>query len=127
MNIKRFNESKSIITFQQLLDMIDKNEIDVVNTDKESLGEYLERLSRYNKGKDFFKEPIMNVRQRDNLIEVGEDFCIVLNESGEPIALIGEYELCNSFIFNNVVICPGHDSITCYDLTDGSHKTTHIR
>jgi hypothetical protein len=47
-------------------------------------------------------------------VEIGDSFLIVFEE-GKPSVIIGEYELCNSFEFGDVVICPGHDSITCYN------------
>lgn len=56
-----------------------------------------------------------------------EDAILVFDEAGNPEAYLEEYELSNPFAFRNILVLPGHDSITCYDIETRKSETFHIR
>jgi hypothetical protein len=87
---------------------------------KELVRRYIDMLIRYNPTKDILNSTIG--REREGLVSMGENFVFLF-----PDILIGEYELSNPFIFGDVVVCPGHDSITCYNKVTGEHKIAYIR
>jgi hypothetical protein len=140
-HLKKYNESTehpTPYTWDELIYIINNNEVSFVNCEKgdiiEWIENYLTRISNptnstkpwYNP--DINTSPISNpYRRGGNLIDVGNENVLVLGSDGKPSAIIGEYEMSNPFIFDDVVIVPGHDSITCYNMKTGKHITSHIR
>jgi hypothetical protein len=120
--IKRFNESleSGVPTHAELLNLVKNGNIKLINAEEDSIEDYINMLIKYNKNKDILKSPIGI--ERNGLIQLGESFVFL-----HPNIIIGEYELLNPFTFGEVVICPGHDSITCYDKKTGESKTSYIR
>lgn len=118
--IRRFNDDKGVPTYAELLDMIHDGSIKMINVEESDVKSYVDMLIKYNKNKDIPNSPIG--RDRGGLIEIGENFVFVA-----PDVLIGEYELCNAFTFGDIVVCPGHDSITCYNKVTGQSKRAYIR
>lgn len=58
--------------------------------------------------------------------EGGAEFvCIV--KDGEIEVAIYEYEITNPFVFGDVIVVPGHDSITCFNYKTGEDKVGYIR
>jgi hypothetical protein len=92
----------------------------------ESIKGFLNRnLKRFP---DVNTEPIEDPKRiRDGISEVGYNHVVVFDEKLAPVALITEYEMMNPFVFGDVVIVPGRDSITCYDKSTGEFKREHIR
>jgi len=58
--------------------------------------------------------------------EGGAEFVLIVKDGKIEVA-ISEYEISNPFVFGDVVIVPGHDSITCYNLKTGESTTEYIR
>jgi hypothetical protein len=58
--------------------------------------------------------------------EEGREFVLIVKDGKIEVA-ISEYEISNPFVFGDVIIVPGHDSITCYNLKTGEHTTEGIR
>jgi hypothetical protein len=58
--------------------------------------------------------------------EGGAEFVLIVKDGKIEVA-ISEYEISNPFVFGDIVIVPGHDSITCYNLKTGESTTEHIR
>ncbi len=149
-HIKKYNEAVEnpnlIPKYQDIIDMIDANQLKIINTTGDSVKEYIINSYQRNiptgldngsttsiRRDSMLDRPIdpYMLRRRGNgghiqLASLDEAFCVVV-ENGTPSAIIREYELMNPFLFGSVVICPGHDSITCYDIETGESKTSHIR
>jgi hypothetical protein len=134
-NFNESADSNSAPTYQDIVDMLESDKINLVGCDKSDIIEYINRMENYNKDRfpNFMQKPFGDSPRYKNslqdsvyLEEIGDSYCVVI-ESGKPSVIIQEYELMNPFIFNNIVICPGHDSITCYDLKTKETKTGHIR
>ena len=58
--------------------------------------------------------------------EGGAEFTLIVKDGKIEVA-ISEYEISNPFVFGDVVVVPGHDSITCYNLKTGESTTEYIR
>lgn len=134
-HLKKYNESTDnpdmLPTYQDILDMIAAKQLKFVNCDEDRITSHINRVKDYNSERfpNFLERPISTyARTNDSvyLISMGDSFCVVV-ESGTPTTIIGEYELFNPFLFGEIVICPGHDSITCYNMETGESKTGHIR
>jgi len=54
------------------------------------------------------------------------EFALIVKDGRIEVAIY-EYEISNPFIFGDVVIVPGHDSITCYNSKTGESTTEEIR
>lgn len=129
-HLKNFNEGNESnqLTYKDILDLVEKDLIKLINIEKGVIIDYINRMVDLNLKRrkvNILNNPIGR-GQKEELVEVGEEFVIVIDEY-KPSVIIGEYELCNAFQFGDVVICPGHDSITCYNKTTGEHTTSHIR
>ena len=139
-HIKQFNEASDsnpnlLPTYQDIIDMIDAKQLKMINCDEESIKKYINRIVEMNKERkpNLINEPFDTYMLRrggdingTQLASLFDSYCVVV-ENGVPTAIISEYELMNPFIFGDVVICPGHDSITCYNIETGGYKTGHIR
>lgn len=134
-HLRRFNEADEnpnmLPTYQDILDMIAAKQLKLVNCDEQRIIESINRMKEYNRERfpNFLERPITTYARTSEpvyLISLGGSYCIVV-ESGTPTTIISEYELINPFIFGDIVICPGHDSITCYNMETGESKTGHIR
>lgn len=139
-HIKQFNEASdsnpnSLPTYQDIIDMLDAKQLKTIKCDEEDIKKYISRIIEMNKEKkpNLINEPFdpyMLRRGGDTngtqLASLFDSYCVVV-ENGVPSVIISEYELMNPFIFGDVVICPGHDSITCYNIETGESKTGHIR
>ena len=58
--------------------------------------------------------------------EGGAEFVLIVKDGKIEVA-ISEYEIMNPFVFGDVIVVPGHDSITCYNLKTGESTTEYIR
>ena len=58
--------------------------------------------------------------------EGGAEFVLIVKDGKIEVAIY-EYEIMNPFVFGDVVVVPGHDSITCYNLKTGESKQGYIR
>jgi hypothetical protein len=58
--------------------------------------------------------------------EGGAEFVLIVKDGKIEVAIY-EYEISNPFVFGDIVIVPGHDSVTCYNLKTGESTTEHIR
>jgi len=139
-HIKQFNEASDsnpnlLPTYQDIIDMLDAKQLKTINCDEEDIKKYINRIIEMNKEKkpNLVNEPFdpyMLRRGNDSngtqLASLFDSYCVVV-ENGVPSVIISEYELMNPFIFGDVVICPGHDSITCYNIETGESKTGDIR
>lgn len=125
-HVSKFNENvgDNGVTYGDLLELVESDELKLINTSKTGVQKYIKALIELNlnrRNKDITNDPLRI--NRSGIIEIGEEYAFLPNEK----VLIGEYELYNSFIFGDVVICPGHDSITCYNLNTGEHVRQYIR
>jgi hypothetical protein len=58
--------------------------------------------------------------------EGGSEFVLIVKDGKIEVAIY-EYEISNPFVFGDIVIVPGHDSVTCYNLKTGESTTEYIR
>lgn len=58
--------------------------------------------------------------------EGGAEFVLIVKDGKIEVA-ISEYEIMNPFVFGDIIVVPGHDSITCYNFKTGEDKTGQIR
>ena len=58
--------------------------------------------------------------------EGGAEFVLIVKDGKIEVA-ISEYEIMNPFVFGDVIVVPGRDSITCYNLKTGESTTEYIR
>ena|ERR1022692_2102483 len=139
--MKKFTESlgsKTKTTWRQFLKMIEDDEIQLVNYNKEEVINQISNKIEFNKTRNGFDLLDIEVgrntpqdRIRDGISQF-DDFVIVYDPTtididNTPIAIIGEYELSNPFVFGDIVICPGHDSVTVYNKETKEHKKGYIR
>lgn len=136
-NLKRFNQLNEadnpnmLPTYQDILDMLEAKQLKLVRCESQHVIDDINRTKGYNEERfpNFLERPITTYARTEDpiyLISLDTSYCIVV-ESGVPTTIIREYELFNPFIFNDIIICPGHDSITCYNIETGESKTGHIR
>ena len=128
MKIRKVNESispsqapyhdASTITWGELYEAVKSKSIRAINLEVEDLEYHLE-------DKDPTSLVCRGRRIRNEICEV-DDLVLVLDGSVVD-AIICENELINPFVFGDIVVCPGHDSITCYNKVTKEHKTSHIR
>jgi hypothetical protein len=52
---------------------------------------------------------------------------VLVVKNGIIEVAIYEYEIMNPFVFGDIIIVSGHDSITCYNFVTGEQKTVDIR
>ena len=126
-HLKQFNESTSnVLTYQDILDLVNNNQVKLINDEDKSIIEYINRIVNFNSGRgvDILSKPL-NPNNK-SIFTIGDSYAVVMVDN-KPSVIICEYELMNPFEFGDVVICPGHDSITCYNKVTGEHKTKYIR
>jgi hypothetical protein len=135
-HIKKYTESKEqdggpILTWRMILDNLDK--IKLVNLTKSDVEEFIKDLQKNDRNVwgrkidlDSEVDPYFKKSHLTN-IAVFEDFAILVDENDTPTTLIYEYELSNPFEFGDIIICPGHDSITCYNKVTGESISEGIR
>jgi len=58
--------------------------------------------------------------------EEGREFILIVKDGKIEVAIY-EYEIMNPFVFEDIIVVPGHDSITCYNFKTGEHTTGQIR
>ena len=58
--------------------------------------------------------------------EEGREFVLIVRDGQIEVAIY-EYDIMNPFIFGDIIVVPGHDSITCYNFKTGEDKTGFIR
>jgi len=56
----------------------------------------------------------------------GHEFVLIVKDGQIQVAIY-EYEIMNPFVFGDVIVVPGHDSITCYNYKTGEYKVGYIR
>lgn len=139
-HLKKYNESTNHpepYTWDELIYRIENGEcklppskyspMDEVKSDViESIKKYLSMNAR--RFPDMNTAPIEDPKRIiDGIAEVGGNYVAVFDDDLAPVALITEYDMMNPFVFGNVVIVPGRDSITCYDKSTGEFKRERIR
>ena len=117
---QKLEDSYKDITYNELLNLVKTDKIKLINTNEYYINDYFKKLIKSGRNMD------SKIGGYNNLIVIDERFVVVLNRSGEN-AIIGEYELFNPFVFGDVVVCPGHDTITCYNKSTSVGKTFRIR
>ena len=58
--------------------------------------------------------------------EEGREFVLIVRDGQIEVAIY-EYEIINPFVFGDIIVVPGHDSITCYNFKTGEDKSGFIR
>ena len=129
-HLKSFNEENEFnqVTYKDILDLVENDQLKLINIEKKVIINYINEMMKLNfkhRGVDILNNPIESGRIK-GLVEIGDSFVVVF-EDNKPSVIIGEYELSNPFEFGDVVVCPGHDSITCYNKKTGEHQTSYIR
>lgn len=131
-HLRKYNEAANegeSYTWDELIFRIDSGETKLIRTEREDLIEYIEWHNKRNP--DFHTSPICKNTSWDKIKNgmsyVDERFVFVYDEKNAPIAVISEYEMMNPFVFGDVIILPGHDSVTCYNKVTGEHTSQHIR
>jgi hypothetical protein len=54
------------------------------------------------------------------------EYTLIVKDGKIEVAIY-EYEIMDSFVFGDIVIVCGHDSITCYNYVTGEDTTKYIR
>ncbi len=112
MRVKKISENFSDSDiWKDILNGIKSGDVKLIGTEFDTV----ERISAKN-----FIKPIEN-----GIIDL--DWFVIVFKEYKPVAIISQYEMMNSFVFKNVVVCPGRDSIVCYDIESGEYKKEHIR
>ena len=63
---------------------------------------------------------------KEGFDEEGHEFVLIVKDGMIEVAIY-EYEIMNPFVFGDIIVVPGHDSITCYNFTNGESKSADIR
>ena len=63
---------------------------------------------------------------KEGFDEEGREFVLIVKDGKIEVA-ISEYEIMNPFVFGDIIVVPGHDSITCYNFKTGEDTTGDIR
>jgi hypothetical protein len=63
---------------------------------------------------------------KEGFDEEGREFVLIVKDGKIEVA-ISEYEIMNPFVFGDIIVVPGHDSITCYNFKTGEDTTGQIR
>jgi len=63
---------------------------------------------------------------KEGFDEEGREFVLIVKDGKIEVAIF-EYDIMNPFVFGDVIVVPGHDSITCYNFKTGEEKTGYIR
>jgi hypothetical protein len=63
---------------------------------------------------------------KEGFDEEGREFVLIVKDGKIEVAISG-YEIMNPFVFGDVIIVPGHDSITCYNFKTGESESGYIR
>ena len=114
-------QTAGIPTWGETIELIKEGKVKLIGYEIEELEEYCDDESCLDK-------PIGNKKYiSEGISDIDERFVIVYNDDFIPTAVISEYELMNPFVFGDVIVCPGHDSVTCYNKVTGEHTTGHIR
>jgi hypothetical protein len=58
--------------------------------------------------------------------EGGAEFVCIVKDGKIEVAIY-EYEIMNPFVFGDVIVVPGHDSITCFNYKTDEVKVGYIR
>lgn len=121
-------------TWDELLSRIESGETklqkDTYSSEEEVKEDTIKSIKRYldmnlKKFPDIYTSPI-STRIVDGIDNLG-NYVAIFDEKGAPVALITEYDMMNPFVFDNIVIVPGRDSITCYNKLTGEFKRARIR
>ena len=131
-HLKKYNESTNHpepYTWDELIYRIENGECKLPPSKYSPMDEVksdaLESIKRYL---SMNTAPIEDPKRIiDGIAEVGGNYVAVFDDDLAPVALITEYDMMNPFVFGNVVIVPGRDSITCYDKSTGEFKRERIR
>ena len=132
-HLKKFNESSEYqpYTWDELVYSIDEGELDYVRCNREDVRNYITNMiASYLDPSKKWHNPDKNTSPISEgkclLTEIGP-YVLVFNNDGVPMAFISEYEMMNPFVFGDIAIIPGRDSITCYNIKTREHKREHIR
>ncbi len=126
MDAFRDSSSESVenkLTYSELLDILKREEVKFINSSFEDIKEnilYMREFNLKHGNKDIFDSPV----DEENGMYYINEYGIFLEKEK---VVIGEYEMSNPFIFGDVVVVPGRDSITCYNLKTGEHVVSYIR
>ena len=63
---------------------------------------------------------------KEGFDEEGREFVLIVKDGKIEVA-ISEYEIMNPFVFGDIIVVPGNDSITCYNFKTGESKSGFIR
>lgn len=128
--IRKFNESSSSnsITNQDIIDIVEAGEIDIIGCEPKDIVNYILELAEINSERfpNFLSMPLEQEDTTVSISMIADSFAVVIRE-GEVVAIISENDMVNPFIFNGIVICSGHDSITCYDIVRKESTKEYIR
>lgn len=135
-HLRRINESEhpAPYTWDELLYLIENDEVKFVGCEEEdvldSIKGYIDRVSNpKNSERPWYNPDISTspVNKNSKTITSLGDSLIIFDASGKPVAIMSEYEMMNPFVFGDVVICPGHDAISCFNTKTGEHTRQYIR
>jgi hypothetical protein len=97
----------------------------VISEEVEALGRVMSQMT--DRDPDINTSPIVDPNSIvDGLGEIPGRVVVFDNELA-PVAIITEYDMMSPFVFDNIVIVPGRDAITCYNKSTGEFKRNKIR
>ena len=127
-HLRKYNESANegqFYTWDELLFRIENGDVNLLDEEKhevlDMVGEYINLKS--SRDPEFHNTTIV---PKNGIFSL-RDLVIVFDSDNAPIAILTEYEMSGPTVFGDVVMLPGHDSITLYNRVTGEHKRHHIR
>lgn len=112
----------NIPTISVLLDLIKNNNI------KTNLTGDVDWVSHLFKHSDITIADEKSIRKFNDTLSYVEipEFVLIFKDK-EPYYLLNCYEVFNSFIFEDVLVLPGRDSVLCYNMLTEHLENNHIR
>lgn len=123
IHVKRFNEANQIKV--DLKDLINEDTI-YINCDKYDIDCVIFNTPEKFDGGSWAScyrggEFVLVFEDEEDATDLG------LLEHGKLIAIIREYEMMNPFYFDGIIVVPGRDTITCFNVKTKKHVCKHIR
>jgi hypothetical protein len=119
-HIKKFNEDMDMESNELGFKLIGSLEADEIEGDiKIGKWGYHDNWIKHDKLPD-------GSELKEGSDEEGREFVLIVKDGRIEVA-ISEYEISNPFVFGDVIVVPGNDSITCYNYKTGESTTEYIR
>lgn len=127
--IIRYNEAANegqFYTWDELVFKIETGDVDLVESDKVEVLDIVNGHINFRNSRDseFHNSTMV---PRNGILCIGGDSVVVFDKDNAPITILTEYEMGDPTMFCDIVVLPGHDSITLYNRLTGEHKVHYHR